>query len=386
MSIILYTDKIMTKRHVIIVVSTIAFVTLIGVVLFSGKGKKSGGEAVSVDETKYVKVQKVNNDTVPVIVTGFGRVASVRRVTLSSEAQGVLMNTGFNLKAGQSFSKGQLLFKVNDRENRLALKARKSTFLNLMATVLPDIKIDFPESAVNWAGFLDKIDLDKNLPVLPEFSSSKEKTFLAAKNVLTEYYNIKGDEEKLGRHAVYAPFNGTIIEVLAEEGTNLAFGSQVATIIKTVAMEIAIPVDPSNISLIKKGHKVNLFTDNKNQHWEGKVIRIAQSINENTQSVDVYVSIKNDSKRPLYNGIYLEAEILAGELYNAIEIPRRALLDDGTVYAVKDSLLVVRTPEILKRNKKTVIVKGLLNEDLIVIEPISGVVGKMKVAPVNNKL
>lgn len=372
----------MAKRKIIILLVIFSLLFLVVFRLATGKdnGPKKAGSAG--DNKKYVKVHKVENDTVDIFVTGFGRVSSSRNITLSAEVQGVLLSGGVDLKAGQSFSQGQLLFKINDKEAQLALKARKSGFLNLMASVLPDIKIDYPDNVTSWAGFLDNIDLDKTLPELPTFKSNKEKTFMAAKNVLAEYYNIKGDEERLKKYSVYAPFNGSVVAVTAETGAVINPGSPIATIIKTVALEVAVPIGPESISLVKVGNKVDLSNEDKKMNWNGKVTRIAQNINPNTQSIDVFVSIDNNIEQPLYNGMYVEASIYADKVNEADEISRRSFLNDQTIYTVVDSVLIRKNPTIVKRNKNTVIVKGLKDGDMVVVEPIPGAVDSMKVAPI----
>tara|TARA_R110001592_G_scaffold20091_4_gene81954 strand:+ start:1999 stop:3123 length:1125 start_codon:yes stop_codon:yes gene_type:complete len=372
----------MTKRKIIILLVIFSLLFLVVFRLATGKdgGLKKTGD--SGDNNTYVKVHKVKNDTVNIFVTGFGRVSSSRNITLSAEVQGVLLSGGVDLKAGQSFSQGQLLFKINDKEAQLSLKARKSGFLNLMASVLPDIKIDYPDNVTSWAGFLDNIDLDKDLPELPTFKSNKEKTFMAAKNVLAEYYNIKGDEERLRKYSVYAPFNGSVIAVTAETGAIINPGSPIATIIKTVALEVAVPIGPENISLVKLGNKVKLSSEDKKMKWDGKVSRIAQNINPNTQSIDVFVSIESNAEQQLFNGMYVEASIYASNVIDADEISRRSFLDDNTVYTVVDSLLIRKKLTIVKRNKNTVIVKGLTDGGIVVVEPIPGAVDSMKVAPI----
>ncbi len=371
----------MTKRQLIILAVSVLILLLIVFQLASGKkdGKKDTGKAI--DNKKYVKVHKIKNDTVAIYVNGFGRVASSRNINLSAEVQGVLQQGSVQLKPGQAFSQGQLLFKINDKEAQLALKARKSGFLNLVASILPDIKIDFPNNTNAWQDFLNNIELAKPLPDLPSFTSNKEKTFLAAKNVLAEYYNIKGDEERLKKYSIYAPFSGTILTVNAEVGAVVNPGSPIATIIKTVALEVAIPVDPADISLIKVGNKAELLSEDKKQKWEGQVSRISQNINTNTQSVDVYINVLSDT-RALYNGMYVEANISADYIVNADEIPRRAFLNDMNVYTVVDSLLIKKRPAIVKKNTSSMVIKGLNDGDLVVVEPIPGAVDSMKVAPI----
>lgn len=372
----------MTKRKIIILTVSLSFLFLIVFRLSTGKEDGKGKGEETQQAQKYVKVHKIKNDTVQLFVSGYGRVSSARNITLSSEVQGVLLSGGTELKPGQTFSQGQLLFKINDKEAQLALKARKSGFLNLVATILPDVKIDFPESATLWSGFLDNIDLDQPLPELPTFKSNKEKNFMAAKNILAEYYNIKGDEERLKKYSVYAPFNGSIVSVTAEVGTIVNPGSPIATIIKTVALEVTIPVNPKNVSLIAEGNKVELVSEDKNSKWNGKIARIGQNINPNTQSIDVYINVENDKVHQLYNGMYLEANIYGSKVFDADEIARRAFLNDGNVYVVKDSLLIRKKPSVVLRNNNTVVVKEFKDGELVVVEPIPGAIDSMKVAPI----
>ena len=375
----------MKKRQLIILSVSALALLLIVWRLASGKGDDKKEKENTNENKKFVKTHTIQNDTVEIRINGFGRVSSSRNITLTAEVQGVLISTGFELKPGETFSQGQLLYKINDKEAQLALKARKSAFLNIMASSLADIKVDFPESASKWTAFLDNINLDNTLPELPEIKSSKEKTFLASRNVLTEYFNIKGDEERLKKYNVYAPFNGSVVDVNSEIGGIVNPGTPIATIIKTVSLEVAIPVNTSDISLVKIGNNVALFSQDKTISFEGKVSRIAQNINTNTQSIDVFISIESNEKGKLFNGMYLEASIYAGNVYDADEIPRRSLLNDGRVFIVQDSILLKKELTIVKKNKNTVIVRDLTDNDMVVIEPVPGAVDSMVVTPIKNK-
>lgn len=371
----------MAKRHYVIIGISILLLILMFVILFLGKKPADQNEIKKDKKYKFVKVQKVETDSIQLVVNGFGRVASSRNVILSSEAQGMLLSSGFNFKAGESFKKGELLFKVDDTQAQLLIKARKSSFLNLVATVLPDIKIDFPDNSASWNAFISDIDLNSPLPKLPSFKTNKEKTFLAAKNILSEYYSIKAEEERIRKYNVYAPFNGSIVETTAEIGAIVNPGTPIATIIKTVELEVAIPIDPSYITLINIGNNVELKSSNNNLQWKGKVARIAKNINPNTQSVDVYIKIINNGS-DLYNGMYLEANINANTVVESVEIPRRALLDGNKIYTVQDSLLISKKIAVVKRNKNTIITNSLLNDELVVVEPVPGAIDSLKVAPI----
>lgn len=372
----------MKKRQVIIL--SVLLIIIISIVFRLATGKKDVEKTTenSNENKKFVKVQEIKNDTINILVSGFGRVSSSRNISLSAEIQGVLQAGSSELKPGESFTQGQLLFKVNDKEAQLALKARKSVYLNLVATALADIKIDFPDSFSKWQNFLDNIDINASLPELPEIKTSKERTFLASRNVLSEYYTLKGDEERLKKYQIFAPFNGSIIDVTSEIGAVVNPGSPIATIIKTLGLEVTIPINAADISLVNIGNKVELHNQDKTSSFGGKVVRIAQNINPNTQLIDVFISIDADVKSVLYNGMYLEGDIYAGQVFEADEIPRRALLNDGKVFIVQDSLMIKKEIEIIKKNKNTVVVKKLSNNDLVIIEPVPGAIDSLVVIPI----
>jgi RND family efflux transporter MFP subunit len=174
------------------------------------------------------------------------------------------------------------------------------------------------------------------LPALPETKSQKEKTFISLKNIFTEYFNIKADEERLWKYAIVAPFDGSITEVFVEPGSVVNPGTRIATIIRTGDLEVEIPVDARNITNIKVGLPVLLNATSGNKSFEGKVIRIGEFVNAATQSIPVYVSIIKKKDDALYNGMYLNAEINCGSMENTVKIPRRALPDENHYYLLKE--------------------------------------------------
>ena len=82
----------------------------------------------AVETTKFVNVQMVCNENLPVKVSGSGRVMAGTMINISSEVQGVL-NSSISLKKGTSFKKGDLLFQIKDTDAKLMLAARKSNYL-----------------------------------------------------------------------------------------------------------------------------------------------------------------------------------------------------------------------------------------------------------------
>lgn len=375
----------MKIRHVIIILSVLVPVSML-FILFSNKGKfELKKDEKKADNKKYVQAMIADNDSTEVFIEGQGRISSARKVDASAEVQGALLQGGKPLKPGVSFSQGEVLFSVRDTEARLALQARKSSYLNLLANILPDLKLDFADNFEAWKNFFTEIDIAKPLPVIPQPKSAKEKTFIASKNIFGEYFNIKADEERLRKYAFVAPFSGSITEVFIEPGSIVNPGSRICTIIQSNDLEIEIPIDARNIGWLKTGAEVELIPTSGPKRFSGKVVRIGDYINPNSQSVPVFVSIQKKKDDILYNGMYLTARIYGGSIANTVEIPRRALLDENHCFIVKDSSLKSLDLEIKYVTSTTAIVSGIPDKSVVVTEPVTRFSDSLKIAPIIKK-
>ena len=333
--------------------------------------KKIDTTNTNSEKSKYVSVVTVENQLFPITLNGYGKVIASSSINISSEVQGIL-TSNIVLKKGTHFKKGQILFSIKNTDAKLALKSKKSSFLTLLTSILPDLTIDYPTSYNNWKIFYDKIDVDKPLPQLPEFKNSKEKSFIISRNILSQYYSIKSDEERLNKYTVVAPFSGSIIQAFSDNGAIVSPGMAVIKVLRDGKLEIEIPVLSKNLPLLKKNQKIELRA-NKNQIIEGTISRIGDYINSETQTVPVFVKI-NDSKIALYNGMYLESTIRCESNEMAMIIPRTAIFSDEKVYVVdKDNKLIETKIEISTYQDKTVLVTNLKNGTKVVSEAVINV-------------
>jgi len=353
---------------------------------------------------RYVKILNADPTDNSIIIEGSGRISTSQKVDISAEVQGLLIQSGRIIKPGVSFRRGERLYSIRNSDASLALKARKSSFMNLIANALPDLKLDYSNNYENWKNFYESIDVEKVLNDLPDTKSQKEKTFISLKNIFTEYYNIKADEERLYKYAIVAPFDGSITEVFIEPGSVVNPGTRIATIIRTSDLEVEIPVDARNIANIKVGMPVTLNATSGINSYEGKVIRIGEFVNATTQSIPVYVSIIKKKEDVLYNGMYLNAEINCGTMSNTVKIPRRALPDENHYYVlskktVKEKLTsedgserdtTIHAYEVKKKKLKTgfvlrndILALDIQEGEILVREPLTQVTKESLFLPLN---
>jgi membrane fusion protein, multidrug efflux system len=358
--------KTLISIAVIVVLFVISFL-LYG--LFAGMAEPS--EKLSREEIKlFVKAENVSYTTNKAKVIETGRLSSQHTVDLSSEVQGEILQGDVRLREGTRFSKGTLLVRIFDQEARNNLKASKSRFLNAIASILPDIKIDYPDSYGIYEKFFNDVDINKPLPPLPKIQSEPEKIFLASRNILNDYFTIKSAEIRLGKYKLYAPFDGTFTQVYLEPGAIANPGSRIASMIRTDKLELEVPVRIADAYWIEIGDKVIVETKDHNQQWTGTVIRKSNFMDPATQTVMVYVALSADKKNPLYQGQYLRAEFETKTLENCMVIPRNAVFDKNFVFVVEDGRLKKEAINILKTGETTLIFSGLPEGAVVVTEPL----------------
>ena len=322
---------------------------------------------------RFVKTETVKYSEITSPLTVQGRAVSGSEVVLVAEAAGKIEPGEVKLRKGTKFSKGQLLAGIYRDEVELALKARKSNFLTTMISLLPDLKVDFPESLETYENFFRQIDLDQDLPKMPEVKNEKLKIFLASRGVFSEYFGIQQDEKKLKRHELYAPFNGTFTQVNFEVGAYVNIGAQIARMIRTDNIEIEVPVPNDKSKWIKVGDKVEVYDKNNHNVKPGTVVRKSNFIDETTQSRSIFVQVASTPGNELLTGEYKVVDFPGQKIPDAMEIPRNSVFNSNEVYAVVDGKLKKQVINIIKVNETTLIFNGLEEGMKVVVEPLINV-------------
>jgi len=217
--------------------------------------------------------------------------------------------------------------------------------------------------------YLNKIQPTSSLPELPAMSSGKERMFMTSRNIISEYFNIKSLEERYKKYSYTAPWSGTVVEVFSEPGSIINPGVRIARIAKVGDFEVKVPISLGQLDLFKeKG--VATFTDSKNEQvGTGKIVRISDVINQKTQSVDVYYSIKSSQNVRIFNGSFVNAQINQMATIESMAIPRMAV-KDNKVLVLENFQLKSRMIEIVNTKPDTVFVQGLKNGETVVLEQI----------------
>lgn len=322
------------------------------------------------ENRKAVRVIPVEYRTRELALSSMGRVIPELATDLMAEVQGEMLQGEVALKPGQRFAAGQVLFRIDDREARLALFAQKSDFMTALAGILPDLRLDFPEAYPRWQAYFQSLEVEAPLPELPAIDNPAEKVFLSTRNILSQYYTLRSSEERLTKYVVRAPFAGSILEVLQDLSSVVSPGTRVARISRSSRLELEVPIAREDLDFLPVGTVVEVFSEDDQQRWTGRVTRIGAAMDPATQSVNAYVSFQ-PGRMQVFEGQYLRMQVPDSRLRDVMEIPRNALVNRSDLYVVNDSnRLQIARVRIEKVNEETVYFSGLPAGHHIVVEPL----------------
>ncbi len=325
---------------------------------------------------KTVFTQTVTNGTVPIIVPANGNLTAKQRVELYAEVQGVFRKGNKLFKAGQPYRAGETIIRIDASEYYASVQSAKSNLYNLITSIMPDLRLDYPEVYPKWQTYLSNFDLDNTTPPLPEMTTETEKYFISGRGILTNYYNVKNLEQRLSKYTIKAPFSGILTEVLVTEGTLVRSGQKLGEFINTDVYELEVAVSKAYSDLLKVGEVVALVSLDRTKTYKGKVARINGSVDQATQTIKAFIDVSDSD---LKEGMYLEANLNAKQETNAIEIDRNLLLENDKIFVVRDTILDLIDVKPVYFSEKKVVLKEVPEGITIITKPVVGAYAGMLV-------
>ena len=327
---------------------------------------------------KTVYVDTVLNSTIPIIIPANGNLIAKRRLEIYSEVQGIFKPASKLFKPGEKYNKNEIFITINNTEYYSSVQSAKSNLYNSIVSIMADLRLDFPDIYPKWQDYIKSFDLDKTTPKLPKMSSEKENYFITGRGIVSNYYSVKNLEERLTKYTIKAPFKGILTESLVTEGTLIRNNQKLGEYIDPSIYEMEVSLGKNYTSLLKIGENVQLNNLENTEKYTGKISRINGSVNTDTQTIAVFIEIKNSS---LKEGIYLEAKINAKNEPNAIEINRSLLLDENKIFIVRDNVLDIMEVTHTYCSETKVVLKNIPDKTIILSNPFPGAFVGMSVKP-----
>lgn len=366
------------------------------VVLFAGIAVLAGLIATKPEPEKkpaeeiglLVSTTKPNAGTHQAFVRARGRVVPSQSVSLSPQVAGRVVWQSDKLVPGGTFKKGESLFRVDQRDYKLALEARAAEVNRAQL----ELEVERGRQKVaqkEWRSFGDKNAGEQSLALRQPHLQTATVGVKAASS------SMKKARLDLRRTNVVAPFSGTVMSENIDLGQLVAPGGALGTFVGTEEFWVQVSVPVSSLSNIQidaengSTAKVWQVVDGKRIERPGRVIRMLPELAPGGTMARVLVSIANplgDAGRlPLLLNSFVTVDIDVDAIENAVAIPRLALREGRFVYLKKNQQLEIREVDVLWSTDDTVLLEpqSIEGGDVIISRiptPVQGMAVRTKAA------
>ncbi len=278
---------------------------------FPPESKRGGPQTVT---TLVLEKQDI-----PIIIESTGTVVAANIVDVRPQVSNVVKE--IHIKEGQEVKKGQLLFTLDDRNDRANYDKAKA--------VADDAQRQLQRAKELVAqNFISKAGLDT-----AEANAKSAAATARAAEVQLSFDYIRAPID--GRAGIINVFPGSlvapgnIVTTASSSTATTALGAMV-TITQLDPINVQFIVGEDNIPLLMQTDSANLKVsvtvgDNRTQVYEGKVLVIDNQVDPAIGAVRVKAQIAND-KRTLLPGQFARVKLEANTLKDAILVPSQAVV------------------------------------------------------------
>ena len=330
-------------------------------------------------------------------------------VKIGARATGEIVK--MKVKIGDRVKKGELIALIDDREILMSIEQQKAS-LSAARNTLSQIELTYPErineakanfeyAKINYEReqellkreytTVDAVDKAKSqfeatgaiLKRLQDEYKTQEK--IAKANIEDITAKLKQNETILTYTKIYAPIDGVVSDVTAQEGETVVTGLQVAnlvTVLDPTSLEMWIYVDETDVGKVKLGQQVEYYVDTfPDKLFKGTIEKIYPQpvIKDNIVYYLAIVKVTKDDTRFLKPEMTTHINIIFDEKSNILIAPNAAIkFEKGKQIAYKvigpNRVQKVELKTGIRGEENTEIISGIKEGDVVatkLILPVS---------------
>ncbi len=301
-----------------------------------------------------------------------GNVEAFHTVEVVSRANGQLLDVA--IEEGQTVTKGQVLFSIDDRHQRLSLEVASNRQKDASSRVkearfalqeakdrivqadlehrqanraLARTKKSHEEDLASATALEDsQLACDKCKSALDLAKTAEKKAKLglelAANEAERAVIDHKIQDRLLEDYTVRAPITGVVSVLAVKGGEQIAIQSPVCTIVASDDLVLYLKRPQQELSQLKVDQKVEIEVDAFEEHFKGHIDLISPTVDATTGTFRARVRVA-DAERRLRPGMFCRARIITGTSHHALMIPKAAILyeaDRPFAYVVRNNTAV----------------------------------------------
>jgi membrane fusion protein (multidrug efflux system) len=290
----------MKTKYFIYALLIIGFGSFIGYRIFENKQDSNSNNSKSGKPTAMrlagIVVQPENFDN---NLSLSGSIEANEQVEIRSEVSGIVES--INFQEGSTVSKGQLLFKVNDRELRAQL-SQANTKESLASENERRAKLLLQKEAISQ----EEYDVAR-----AEYASTKAQGQLI--------------RAQIAKTAIKAPFSGKIGLRSISVGTYITPAVLVANLVNIGKLKITFSIPEKYASQIKNNTVLSFKISGSNEKYTARVYAIEPSVEVTTRTLQVR-AIADNKEGKILPGTFADVQLPLDVIKNAIVVPSQAVI------------------------------------------------------------
>ncbi|MEE4245640.1 MAG: efflux RND transporter periplasmic adaptor subunit [Kangiellaceae bacterium] len=353
-----------------------------------------------------VETAQLQATNYPIWIESYGSAEPLTRTNLVSDVNGRVISVADNIRAGASFSKGDVLLNIDPRDFQVEVDVAKSA----VADALVAYKQELAQAEIaerDW-NVRPGSEAGKDLALRKPQVAAALASYDAAKARLA------AAELNLERTQVRAPFDGKVLRQMVDVGQVVNPSQAIAEIYSTDFIEVRLPVKAQDLANVTIPDEFNNLSDeqlprvlfegelgSKTYVWEGKLVRSEGAFDAATRMLFVVARIDNpfmasENLPGLRVGQFLRAKIQGKELINVYAIPRRAVSQNNMVAIAEEGVLQKRQVTPLWTDANSVVVSAAVGidsmssgnavikpTDKLILTPTANLAAGTRVKPLN---
>lgn len=292
------------KKKTIIIIASLVVVVLAIVLTLANNKKKINASNKTIDRSSvavYVSTFKAEKLTIQGNLNIPAVLSPNEEASISAAAAGKIVR--LNIELGSKVSKGQVIGVVDVKQKELNLK---STELNVQK-----LENDYER---------DQALLKGNAAT--ESAVTKSKYDYESNKIQAELIR-----QQIKDGNIVSPINGIITDKKLIAGEYVNTGAQIASVVDVSKLKAVVFVSESDVFKLKERDQVNISTAIfPGTVFKGKISFINPKGDDN-HNYRVEIAVANNNSIRLKAGIYVMAEFNVGGTSEALQIPKRALVE-----------------------------------------------------------
>ncbi len=307
-----------TMKNNIFIMILIAFILLSGC-----RNKTVSHNKKDKEELKSITVmiEKTAKRELNEYIRISGKLEGFIDIVMLSETNGRIIKLNKNL--GDWVNKGEQIGYVDNEDYRIRVEQAKASVLAAEASFeASNIQMEtgeelFKNKSISEMEYQNYISASKNAKAILDGAKA------SLKMVQRDYDNSR----------FIAPVSGNIVNLPVKVGETVNKGKMICGIVNSKKLLIKTGVGESEIYRIKKGQSVDIFYDDLDEKFEGKIIGLGIKPLPNSVSYPIEIQLNNKDGK-LYSGMVIEGRILSKTYENVIYTSLNNIIEEYDQYYV----------------------------------------------------